>query len=243
MTTTVTSVAELTALTGKHLGYSEWREITQEQINTFADATDDHQWIHVDAERAAAGPFGTTIAHGFLTLSLLVPMWSEILHFDGVRLGINYGLNKVRFPVSGAGRLEDPRRCHAGLRRDRRRRQPSDRRRLRRRARRRREAVLHRAGAVPLLRLTAWISAASERSSGKSSSQYSFSARAVARCSRSAASLRAQVDAADLSGDRLRQLRELEAADALVAGEVCLRVLEDRARDVLRRDMSGSHAR
>ena len=98
MTTTVTSVAELTALTGTHLGYSSWREVTQEQINTFADATDDHQWIHVDAERAAAGPFGTTIAHGFLTLSLLVPMWSEILHFEGVRLGINYGLNRVRFP-------------------------------------------------------------------------------------------------------------------------------------------------
>jgi acyl dehydratase len=98
VTTTVASVAELTALTGKHLGYCEWREVTQEQINTFADATDDHQWIHIDAERAAAGPFGATVAHGFLTLSLLVAMWSEILHFEGVRLGINYGLNKVRFP-------------------------------------------------------------------------------------------------------------------------------------------------
>ena len=98
MTTTVASVAALTALTGTHLGYSSWREVTQEQVNTFADATDDHQWIHVDAERAAAGPFGTTIAHGFLTLSLLVTMWSEILHFEGVRLAINYGLNKVRFP-------------------------------------------------------------------------------------------------------------------------------------------------
>ena len=97
MTTTVSTVAELNELTGKHLGYSAWREITQEQINTFADATDDHQWIHVDPERAATGPFGTPIAHGFLTLSLLVPMWSEILHYDGVRLGINYGLNKVRF--------------------------------------------------------------------------------------------------------------------------------------------------
>ena len=98
MTTTVASVAELTALTGKHLGYCEWREVTQEQINTFADATDDHQWIHIDAERAAAGPFGATVAHGFLTLSLLVAMWSEILHVEGVRLGINYGLNRVRFP-------------------------------------------------------------------------------------------------------------------------------------------------
>ena len=97
MTTTVASVAELTDLIGKPLGYSSWREITQDQINTFADATDDHQWIHVDPERAEAGPFGTPIAHGFLTLSLLVPMWSEILHYDGVRLGVNYGLNKVRF--------------------------------------------------------------------------------------------------------------------------------------------------
>ncbi|MFI5285567.1 MAG: MaoC family dehydratase [Candidatus Dormibacteria bacterium] len=98
MTTTVTSIAELTALTGKHLGHCEWREVTQDQIDLFADATDDDQWIHVDPERAVAGPFGTTVAHGFLTLSLLVPMWSEILHFDGVRLGINYGLNRVRFP-------------------------------------------------------------------------------------------------------------------------------------------------
>jgi len=97
VTTTVASVAELTDLIGKPLGYSSWREITQDQINTFADATDDHQWIHVDPERAEAGPFGTPIAHGFLTLSLLVPMWSEILHYDGVRLGVNYGLNKVRF--------------------------------------------------------------------------------------------------------------------------------------------------
>jgi acyl dehydratase len=99
LTTIVKSVAELEALVGKHLGYSEWMEISQQRIDTFADATDDHQWIHVDAERAASGPFGTTIAHGFLTLSLIIPMWSEILHFDGVRLGINYGLNKVRFPA------------------------------------------------------------------------------------------------------------------------------------------------
>ncbi len=98
MTTTISSVAELEALVGKHVGYSEWLEITQQRVDTFADATDDHQWIHIDAERAATGPFGTTIAHGFLTLSLIIPMWSEILHFDGVRLGINYGLNKVRFP-------------------------------------------------------------------------------------------------------------------------------------------------
>jgi acyl dehydratase len=99
VTTTVSSVAELEALTGKHLGYSEWLEISQERVATFADATDDHQWIHLDTERAAAGPFGTTIAHGYLTLSLLVPMWSQILHYEGVRLAVNYGLNKVRFPA------------------------------------------------------------------------------------------------------------------------------------------------
>jgi acyl dehydratase len=99
MTTTVSSVAELQSLVGQHIGYSEWREISQRRIDTFADATDDHQWIHVDAGRAVTGPFGTTIAHGFLTLSLLVPMWSEILRVEGVRLGINYGLNKVRFPT------------------------------------------------------------------------------------------------------------------------------------------------
>jgi acyl dehydratase len=98
VTTTVSSVAELHDLVGKHLGYSEWWEISQDRIATFADATDDHQWIHLDAERAGAGPFGTTIAHGYLTLSLLVPMWHEILRFDGVRLAVNYGLNRVRFP-------------------------------------------------------------------------------------------------------------------------------------------------
>jgi acyl dehydratase len=98
VTTTVSSVAELHDLVGKHLGYSEWWEVSQDRIATFADATDDHQWIHLDAERAVAGPFGTTIAHGYLTLSLLVPMWHEILRFDGVRLAVNYGLNRVRFP-------------------------------------------------------------------------------------------------------------------------------------------------
>jgi acyl dehydratase len=98
VTTIVKSVAELEALVGKPLGYSEWFEISQHRVNTFADATDDHQWIHLDAERAAAGPFGTTIAHGYLTLSLLVPMWHDILQFEGLRMGINYGLNKVRFP-------------------------------------------------------------------------------------------------------------------------------------------------
>jgi acyl dehydratase len=98
VTTIVQSAAELEALVGKHLGYSEWLEISQHRVNTFADATDDHQWIHLDAERAATGPFGTTIAHGYLTLSLLIPMWHDILQFEGLRMGVNYGLNRVRFP-------------------------------------------------------------------------------------------------------------------------------------------------
>jgi len=81
-------------------GTSDWLEITQERINGFAEATDDHQWIHVDPEQAAQGPFGTTIAHGFLTLSLLVRFWSEVgPAFEGYSMGINYGLNKARFPA------------------------------------------------------------------------------------------------------------------------------------------------
>jgi acyl dehydratase len=84
---------------GLELGPSNWLEITQDRIDRFADATDDHQWIHVDPERAAEGPFGTTIAHGYLTLSLLVPFSYELLAVEGVRMGINYGLNRVRFPA------------------------------------------------------------------------------------------------------------------------------------------------
>lgn len=81
------------------LGCSAWIEITQERVDRFADATGDHQWIHVDPDRAAAGPFGQTIAHGYLTLSLAVPFVSEILGVEGVAMGINYGTNKVRFPA------------------------------------------------------------------------------------------------------------------------------------------------
>jgi acyl dehydratase len=99
MTTIVNGIAELKAREGEHLGYSEWLEVTQDRINTFAAATDDHQWIHTDPERAAAGPYGTTIAHGYLTLSLLIPLWSELLEVRGVKMNINYGLNKVRFPA------------------------------------------------------------------------------------------------------------------------------------------------
>lgn len=83
---------------GTELGPSDWLEITQERINLFADATDDHQWIHVDPERAAAGPFGTTIAHGFLTLSLVSHLMPQVIRVNGISMGINYGANKVRFP-------------------------------------------------------------------------------------------------------------------------------------------------
>ena len=93
------SLAALREATGEQLGYSDWHTVTQEQINAFADATGDHQWIHVDPERAAAGPFGGTIAHGYLTLSMVIPLFSELLEVRGITMGINYGLNKVRFPA------------------------------------------------------------------------------------------------------------------------------------------------
>ncbi|WP_433725487.1 MaoC family dehydratase [Nocardia sp. CA-129566] len=91
-------IGELEQAVGTHLGYSEWHTVTQEQIDLFAAATGDHQWIHVDPERAAQGPFGTTIAHGYLTLSLLPLLVSQVYRVDGLRMGINYGCNKVRFP-------------------------------------------------------------------------------------------------------------------------------------------------
>lgn len=94
------SIDELTEAKGEHLGYSDWHTVTQEQVNTFADATWDHQWIHVDEEKAAQGPFGTTIAHGYLTLSLLPALAAEVYRVDGVKMGINYGSNKVRFPAT-----------------------------------------------------------------------------------------------------------------------------------------------
>jgi len=84
---------------GDEFGPSDWLEITQERIDRFAEATDDHQWIHVDPEQAGQGPFGTTIAHGFLTLSLCIPLMSRTLALTGYRMGINYGVNKVRFPA------------------------------------------------------------------------------------------------------------------------------------------------
>jgi len=91
-------IGELEQAVGTHLGYSEWHTVTQEQIDLFAEATGDRQWIHVDPERAARGPFGTTIAHGYLTLSLLPLLVSQVYRVDGLKMGINYGCNKVRFP-------------------------------------------------------------------------------------------------------------------------------------------------
>ena len=91
-------IAELKDKIGEELGTTSWKEITQERVNEFAQATDDHQWIHVDPEMAAQGPFGGTIAHGYLTLSLLPSLMAEVWSFDDVGMAINYGLNRVRFP-------------------------------------------------------------------------------------------------------------------------------------------------
>ncbi len=99
MTTIIQGIAGLKELVGTHLGYSDYTEITQEQVNTFADATGDHQWIHVDPERAKAeSPFGGPIAHGYLTLSLGPKLAPEIMRVDGIKMGVNYGCEKVRFP-------------------------------------------------------------------------------------------------------------------------------------------------
>jgi acyl dehydratase len=97
--TTIAHPKDLLTMIGQDLGSSPWLDVTQERINIFADATDDHQWIHVDVERAKTGPFGGPIAHGYLTLSLLIPLWSEILVIEDLDLAVNYGLNKVRFPA------------------------------------------------------------------------------------------------------------------------------------------------
>ena len=83
---------------GEHLGYSAWHNVTQKQVNKFADATGDHQWIHIDVERAKAGPFGGPIAHGYLTLALAPILLAQVLQVEGVKMGVNYGTNKVRFP-------------------------------------------------------------------------------------------------------------------------------------------------
>lgn len=99
MTITINGIEDLKARKGEHLGVSAWKQVDQARINLFADATDDHQWIHVDPERAKEGPFGGPIAHGFLTLSLVIPLWTDLVSVEGFSLAVNYGLNKVRFPA------------------------------------------------------------------------------------------------------------------------------------------------
>jgi acyl dehydratase len=93
------SIDDLRAAAGTKIGSSDWFTVSQERIDLFADATDDHQWIHVDPERAKAGPFGGTVAHGFLTLSLLPVLTEQVYRVDGVRMAVNYGLDRVRFPA------------------------------------------------------------------------------------------------------------------------------------------------
>lgn len=105
--------SELKAAVGSHLGSSDWLAIEQQRIDLFADATGDHQWIHIDPERAASGPFGACIAHGYLTLSLVNQFLPQVLEVRGVRMGVNYGADRVRFPspvvvgsrVRGSGEL------------------------------------------------------------------------------------------------------------------------------------------
>jgi acyl dehydratase len=99
MTTTIQGIDGLKQRVGDHLGYSEWHQVTQEQVNTFAEATGDFQWIHVDVERAKQGPFGGPIAHGYLTLSLAPLLIPQIVKVEGITMAVNYGLNKVRFPA------------------------------------------------------------------------------------------------------------------------------------------------
>jgi acyl dehydratase len=116
------SLAEFTAARGEHLGYSDWHEVTQARIDAFADATGDHQWIHVDPDRAASGSFGTTIAHGYLTLSMLPVMTAEIFRIENLTMSVNFGLDRLRFrsPVPAGSRiragatLREVKRTHLG---------------------------------------------------------------------------------------------------------------------------------
>ena len=105
--TKIDSLADLAGAVGTNLGATEWLTIDQERINQFADATDDHQWIHVDTEAAKKGPFGTTIGHGYLTMSLCAPFLGQLLSVGGTSMGINYGIDKARFitPVPSGGRV------------------------------------------------------------------------------------------------------------------------------------------
>jgi acyl dehydratase len=119
---TFANLEEFVAAKGESLGFSEWHKITQEQVNAFADATGDHQWIHVDVDRAASGPFGGTIAHGYLTVSLLPVMSMETFRVENLTMGINYGLDRVRFPspvptgssIRAEATLTDVKQTHLG---------------------------------------------------------------------------------------------------------------------------------
>ena len=104
---TTVAYADIAGLGGTDLGYTDWLEVTQDRVNLFADAVDDHQWIHVDPQRAASGPFGAPIAHGFLSLSLATKFWTDLLDVEGVTTKVNYGLDKVRFisPVKVGARV------------------------------------------------------------------------------------------------------------------------------------------
>jgi acyl dehydratase len=123
MTTNFASPQDLLGSVGADLGVTDWVTITQDQIDKFADATLDNQWIHVDTERAKAGPFGTPIAHGYLTMSLASHFLSELVHVSNISMGINYGTDKVRFPapvpvnsrVRGKGELIDAREVPGGV--------------------------------------------------------------------------------------------------------------------------------
>jgi acyl dehydratase len=97
--TTILTGESLPALVGKPLGPGQWVEVTQARIDQFADATGDHQWIHVDIERAKSGPFGRTIAHGLLTLSMIGVLCEQVFRFDGYKMGVNYGYDRIRFPA------------------------------------------------------------------------------------------------------------------------------------------------
>jgi acyl dehydratase len=119
---TFANLEEFVAAKGESLGYSDWHKITQEQVNAFADATGDHQWIHVDLEQAASGPFGGTIAHGYLTVSLLPVLSMEIFRVENLTMGINYGMDRVRFPspvltgssIRAEATLTDVKQTHLG---------------------------------------------------------------------------------------------------------------------------------
>ena len=113
MTTTFTNAAALEQAVGQSLGVTEWITIDQQRVDTFADATGDHQWIHVDPEKASTGPFGGTIAHGYLTLSLVNYFLPQLMHVENIQMGVNYGCDRVRFPapvrvgarIRGAGEI------------------------------------------------------------------------------------------------------------------------------------------